>query len=132
MKNTRAAFWLRIVLSAILCFAAVRFAARRWDREQPPEVYAVSVLANPPEGAPEGALTLRLTGAGLFRVNTLRAEGRRVPVLYSGAQGYSECYLSVAKDTFFPGKTYRLRVGKRYPFPFGELYRSGEFAFVMD
>ena len=132
MKKTYSIVFLRLFLSALVCFAAFRYSSRKWDPERPPEVYEVSVTDKRLSGAPEGSLTLKLTGIGLYRVNTLRADGKPVRVLHHESQGYSECYLCVPADTFQSGKTYRLQAGKRYPFPIGELYRSGSFLFAAD
>ena len=130
MKRACALPLLRLLFCLLLCAFAFRFAARRWDPEQAPEIYDISLSDRRFSGLPEDALTLRVTGIGLYRVNTLWVDGRRVPVLHSEAQGYTECYLCVAASVLPKEKACRLRVGKRYPFPIGELYRSGVFVYA--
>ena len=117
----------RFLLVAVLLAFGVRFAAVRWDAEQRPEIYTAE-LSSPSDGR----RTLSLTGLGLFRVNTLRVDGRPVRVLHHEAQGYGACFLDVDASLFQPGESYRIRVGKSYPVTLGELYHSNDLTFTAN
>ena len=117
----------RFLLVALLFIFGMRYAAVRWDAEQRPEIYTAEL--SEPEN---GRRTLSLTGIGLFRVNTLRVNGRPVRVLHHEAQGYGACFLDVDVSLFTPGESYRICVGKSYLAMLGELYHSNDLPFTAN
>ena len=96
-----------------------------------PQIYDAAVLEEGPQRAPAGTQTLQLTGGSLYRVNTLRINGKRVPLRYVETVSYGECLVCVDAGTFNPGGTYRISVGKRCTLPPLELFRSNTVTFTV-
>ena len=120
---------LRLVLAFFLTVVSLQYAIHHWDPEEAPQIYDIEI--DDREFVPD-ATTLLITGTGLFRVNTFHVDGKKVPVLHFEAKGYSGCYVVVRKDVFVKDEEYGIQIGKTYPFPLGELYRSNTFFFYLD
>ncbi|MBR1407703.1 MAG: hypothetical protein IJ573_02245 [Clostridia bacterium] len=123
---------LPALLAALASLVLVLFfGVRYWDTAEQPQIYDAAVLEEGPQRAPAGTQTLQLTGGSLYRVNTLRINGKRVPLRYVETVSYGECLVCVDAGTFNPGGTYRISVGKRCTLPPLELFRSNTVTFTV-
>ncbi len=120
---------LLLALGALVLVLA--YGVPRWDGAERPQLYEAALLPEGAQRAPAGTQTLRLSGASLYRVNTLRIDGRRVPLRYVETVGYGECLLCVDEGTFVPGESVRVSVGKRTAIPPLELFQSNTVTFTV-
>ena len=124
--------WLRFAAVLAVLLAAVRYAAPKWDAEQIPVLYEAVLEWKAPADLPGDTCLLKITGMGLYRINLLWINGKRVSALRRELQGYGETVFALPRRVFESGDTIELCVGKAYPFSLGRLYRSNTVEVTME
>ena len=128
-KMCELGIWRMIILFLIF-LTLIEVMGRRYTSEEVPQLYSAELEETQPEDAPEGTISLKLTGMSMFRVNELYVNGKHIPIRYRENSGYSECRLSVDERVFTKGNTYKLSAGKSYPLSFGTIYKSNTIQFI--
>ncbi len=122
---------LRLLIAIASLALVLAVGVRYWDTAEQPQIYDAAILAEGAERSPAGTQTLQLAGGSLYRVNTLRVNGKRIPLRYVETVSYGECLMCVDEGTFIPGETCRVSVGKRCILPPLELFRSNTVTFTV-